>query len=206
MIPYIFAVHIPIAGLSLIPVLFGWPLVLFPVHIVFLELIIDPSCTIAFEAESEEENIMHLPPRKITEPIFSRKLILISLLQGLSALILTLLAFKLSLNAEFSVDKARAFTFTVLITTNISLILTNRTWSQSIIAKIRDKRNNALSLVLLLTATFALFAIYNDKAANIFKFTHLSFIEIILGIIIGSFVALWFELFKKTKLFAQITS
>jgi Ca2+-transporting ATPase len=87
---YILAVHVPIAGLSLVPVLLKWPLVLLPVHIVFLELIIDPVCSVVFEAEREEADIMDRPPRNPKEPLFGRKTILISLLQGLSVLAVTL--------------------------------------------------------------------------------------------------------------------
>src|SRR5512143_3281321 len=67
---YIFAVHVPIAGMSLVPVLFKWPLVLLPLHVVFLELIIDPACSIVFEAEGEESGIMRRPPRRADEPLF----------------------------------------------------------------------------------------------------------------------------------------
>jgi len=88
---YIFAIHVPIAGLSLIPILLGnFPLILWPVHIVFLELIIDPACSIIFEAEKEEINVMNRPPKKINEPFFGAKKILFSCLQGAGILIITL--------------------------------------------------------------------------------------------------------------------
>jgi Ca2+-transporting ATPase len=73
-IAYIFAIHVPIAGMSLIPVLLNWPLVLLPVHVVFLELIIDPACSVVFEAESEEADVMSRPPRNPQERLFSRRL------------------------------------------------------------------------------------------------------------------------------------
>src|SRR5580765_4637910 len=72
---YIVAVHVPIAGMSLLPVLFGWPLALLPVHILFLELVIDPACSVVFEAEAEEADVMHRPPRKGGEPLFGRRLL-----------------------------------------------------------------------------------------------------------------------------------
>ena len=78
---YIMAIHVPIAGLSLLPVLFGWPLILLPVHIVFLELIIDPACSVVFEAEPEEPETMQCPPRNPKEPIFTGRTIGLSLLQ-----------------------------------------------------------------------------------------------------------------------------
>lgn len=67
---YVLAIHVPIAGLALVPVLLKWPLVLLPVHIVFLELIIDPACSVAFEAEAEEANVMRRPPRDPQLPLF----------------------------------------------------------------------------------------------------------------------------------------
>ena len=86
---YILAIHVPIVGMSLLPVLFRWPLVLFPVHIVFLELIIDPSCTLVFEAEREEKNVMRRPPRDPKQPLFNGKTLVLSLLQGGIVLLVT---------------------------------------------------------------------------------------------------------------------
>ncbi len=91
---YIFAIHVPIAGLSLIPILLGnFPLILWPVHIVFLELIIDPACSIIFEGEKEEKNAMSRPPKRIDEPFFGGKKILFSCLQGLGILLITLIIY-----------------------------------------------------------------------------------------------------------------
>ena len=87
---FIFSVHIPIAGMSLIPVLFKWPLALLPVHILFLELIIDPACTVVFEMEDDEDDIMQRPPRKLEEPLFGRTMILTGLIQGLGVLLVVL--------------------------------------------------------------------------------------------------------------------
>ena len=72
---YIVAVHVPIAGMSLVPVLLGWPLVLLPVHILFLELVIDPACSVVFEAEPEEADVMRRPPRSPHEPLFGRRVL-----------------------------------------------------------------------------------------------------------------------------------
>ena len=94
---YIFAIHVPIAGMSLLPVLFNWPLVLLPVHIVFLELIIDPACSVVFEAEKEEANVMNRPPRRLEEPLFNRKTIIFSLLQGLSVLVIVAAVFVIAM-------------------------------------------------------------------------------------------------------------
>src|SRR6185369_16847838 len=94
---FLLAVHVPIAGLSLLPVLFGWPLILLPVHIVFLELIIDPACSVVFEAEPEEPDTMQRPPRDPKEPLFTGRALGLSLLQGASVLLIVLAVFCIAL-------------------------------------------------------------------------------------------------------------
>jgi len=84
---FLLAVHVPIAGLAVLSILLGWPLILLPVHIVFLKLIIDPACSIVFESEPEARDVMHRPPRPAAEPLFDRRTVVISLLQGLGVLI-----------------------------------------------------------------------------------------------------------------------
>ena len=85
---YILAVHVPIAGMSLLPLIFGGPLVFTPIHIAFLEMVIDPVCSVVFEAESEESDVMNRPPRAPNAPLFSTALVGWSLLQGLFAFLL----------------------------------------------------------------------------------------------------------------------
>ncbi|HQT27336.1 MAG TPA: HAD-IC family P-type ATPase, partial [Burkholderiales bacterium] len=87
------AVHVPIAGMSLIPVFMGWPLLFFPVHVAFLQLIIDPVCSLVFEAEPAEGGIMKIPPRKSGEPLLDRKTVLSSLIQGAAILFAVLLVY-----------------------------------------------------------------------------------------------------------------
>jgi Ca2+-transporting ATPase len=105
---YIFAVHVPIAGMSLLPVLFGWPIMLFPAHIAFLELIIDPVCSVVFEAEPEEKDVMKRPPRKIDEPVFDRRTILFSILQGFVVLLVVLAVYRIAPMLGESEAQARA--------------------------------------------------------------------------------------------------
>ena len=94
---YIVAVHVPTAGMALLPLLFGWPLVFYPVHIVFLEFVIDPACSVAFEAEPAERDAMRRPPRPAREHLFSRRMIATSFLQGASALVAVALLYGLVL-------------------------------------------------------------------------------------------------------------
>src|SRR5674536_399315 len=105
---YIFAIHVPIAGLSLIPVLFaGLPLILWPVHIVFLELIIDPACSMIFEAEKEEKNVMSRPPKDINEPFFGAKKIFFSCLQGVGILVICLMVYFVGLKMGYTEKSVR---------------------------------------------------------------------------------------------------
>ena len=135
---YIFAIHVPIAGLSLIPVFFsGYPLVLWPVHVVFMELIIDPSCSVIFEAEKAENNVMSRPPRNLNEPFFGAKKILISCLQGVWILLATLGIYFITLKLGYEIGQVRAMTFTTLIIANVMTILTNRSWNESIFTILR---------------------------------------------------------------------
>jgi P-type Ca2+ transporter type 2C len=145
---YTCAAHIPIIGMSFIPVLFKWPLVLMPIHIVFLELIIDPACSIVFEAEPEEPNIMNKPPRLSTERLFNRNTIIASLWRGLGALGITLIIFSYARWQAFSEGQVRELTFISLVVTNLLLILLNRYLSFSF-RGILKVPNRALWLVLV---------------------------------------------------------
>ena len=134
---YIFSIHVPIAGMSLIPVLFNMPLVLLPVHIVFLELIIDPACSVVFESEKEERNVMNRPPRKKDEGIFTRRTLVLSLLQGFVVLAVTLVIYWSALSRGLEESEVRALTFATIVVANLCLILTNRSWSDTIITSLR---------------------------------------------------------------------
>jgi len=128
---YIFSVHVPIAGMSLIPVLFEWPLALFPVHIVFLELIIDPACSVVFEAEAAEADCMKKPPRDLSEPLFGRRSVLLSLTQGLVILAAVVVVYRWALS-DHGAHCARCLAFMTLVLSNLALIFTNRSATRSI--------------------------------------------------------------------------
>lgn len=156
---FIFAVHIPIAGMSLIPVLFGWPLALLPVHVLFLELIIDPACSIVFEMEQEEADIMTRPPRRLNSPLFGRSALLGGLIQGLGILGISVGVFLFGLDLESGAPEARMFAFVSLVIGNLGLIFSNRSHTQSIFSTLRSPNpalwwvagGTMLSLALVLT-------------------------------------------------------
>jgi Ca2+-transporting ATPase len=174
---FIFSVHIPIAGMSLIPVLLKWPLALLPVHILFLELIIDPACSIVFEMEEEEKNIMDRPPRKLNEPLFGRQMVLVGLIQGLGVLALTLGVYAAVLSKGLGESEARMMSFTTLVLGNLGLIFTNRSWKSSILATLRVP-NPALWWVTLGTLFFLGLAISIPFLRGLFSFGPLHVWEI----------------------------
>ena len=129
---YIFAIHVPIAGLSLCAVLFRLPLILEPVHVAFLELIIDPACSVVFEAEAAEADVMQRRPRPATEHLFNKQMVIMSLLQGFGVLGILLTIFAAALRLGQSEENARALTFTALVIANVAMIISNRSWSRSV--------------------------------------------------------------------------
>jgi Ca2+-transporting ATPase len=165
---YILSVHIPIAGMSLIPVLFKWPLMLFPVHIVFLELIIDPACSVIFEAENAEKNNMKRPPRKLSESLFNRRSVVMSLIQGLLILGVASVIY-LWATRDHGENAARALSFTTLVICNIGLILTNRSSYRSILSMFRVP-NPALWWVVGGTLVMLSASLFIPFFQNLFKF------------------------------------
>ena len=120
------AVHVPIAGLSLMPLLLNLPLMLAPVHVAFLELLISPVCSLVFESEAPEKNAMQRPPRPRTAPLISKSLIISSLLQGVLVWLVVTALFALLLYQGKTPDQARAASFTALVVSNMALIFNNR--------------------------------------------------------------------------------
>lgn len=192
---YIISVHIPIAGASLIPVLCGWPLILYPVHIVFLELIIDPACSLVFESEPAEENIMERKPRSKDEALFGRKMLTLSLLQGIFSLIIVIAVFRIALVTGHVESSARTLTFITLIVSNLCLILTNRSWIKSILLNFLVF-NRALLWVVSGAAFFLILIISLPFLRNLFHFGNLHSVDIFICLGAGILSVIWFEFLK----------
>lgn len=137
-IVFVVAVHVPIVGLSIVPVLFGWPMLLMPVHILFLQLIIDPACSVVFEAEPLEPDAMQLPPRRPDQKLFDKAVLVRGLWQGAGLLLLLLSVYagaRAWLPADGQRDDiARTVTFVVLVLSNLGLIHANRSWGRAVLA------------------------------------------------------------------------
>lgn len=145
---FIIAVHLPIALAAIVPSLFGWPLILTPVHIVILELLIDPSCTLVFEAEPAEASIMDDPPRPTTEKLFNRQVFIRAIYSGIAVSLSVLGAYIYSLKSGLPEDLTRTIAFSTLIYGNLGLILSYRANQGSIIKAIFTK-NRAFWIVSL---------------------------------------------------------
>jgi Ca2+-transporting ATPase len=195
---YILAIHVPIAGMSLLPILFGWPLVLMPVHIVFLELIIDPACSLVFEAEPEEEDVMKRPPRRPEEPLFSKRVVTLALLQGAVVLAIVLAVFAIAFSRGQGAEDARALAFTTLIVSNLALILTNRSWTRTILQSFRS-RNGALLWVLGGAVAFLALLLSVPPVRQLFGFSKLHLDDLVLCLAAGAFSIAWFEGFKVLR-------
>jgi Ca2+-transporting ATPase len=195
---YIFAVHIPIVGLSLIPLLLGWPAVFAPVHIVFLEMIINPACSIAFEAEPAEKNIMQRPPRDALEPLFGMHILLISLVQGLVVLLTTLAVLRYALELGASAETARTLTFSTVVMGNLGLILVNRSWQHTIMGSLYS-RNPALWWVSGGAFAFLLATLALPFLREVFHFASITPYQFALCIAAGLGSVLWFEIFKLLR-------
>ncbi|KAF0199667.1 MAG: hypothetical protein FD166_95 [Bacteroidetes bacterium] len=193
---YIFAIHVPIAGLSLIPVLFAdLPLILWPVHIVFLELIIDPACSIIFEAEREEKNVMSRPPKDINEPFFGAKKILLSCTQGIGILVISLLVYFTGIRMGYTENAVRTLTFVTLIASNIAVILSNRSWTNNIF-RILVTPNRAVKWVVGGAVFFLILILNIPFLLDLFQFERISVMETGICAVAGLFSITWFEVYK----------
>ncbi|MGE5218121.1 MAG: cation-translocating P-type ATPase [Chloroflexota bacterium] len=167
---FIFAIHVPIAGLALIPLILDWPLVLTPVHIVFLELIIDPACSIAFEAEPAEPDIMQKPPRDPDTPLFDTRHILFSLLQGVIVLAAVLVVFAFALYRGQGDADARTLSFSTLVIGMLGLIAVNRSWSRNVIRALLSP-NRAFWWVAAGALGFLAAVLYVPSLRSLFRFS-----------------------------------
>ncbi len=192
---YIFSIHVPIAGMSLIPVLFNLPLVMLPVQIVFLELVIDPACSIVFESEKEERNVMDRPPRQKSEGLFTKRTLTLSLLQGFVVLAIVLVVYVNALVRGFSENEVRTLTFTTIVVANLFLILTNRSWSDTALTTLRTP-NKAMWWVFAGTISCLFLVLYIPVLQDLFGFGTVPLADLLICAVAGALSIVWFECFK----------
>lgn len=194
---YILAVHVPVAGMALIPVLMGWPAALFPLHIAFLELVVGPACSVVFENEPAEANLMQRPPRDANARLFGGMPLTFALLQGLAVLLVVAAAYAWGVS-HFNENVARAFAFATLVTGNLALIFSNRSHQASLWASLWTP-NRMLWMVTGLTLGLMGMAIYLPPLARLFHFAPLSFSTFLAAGALGIASVHWFEALKLSR-------
>jgi Ca2+-transporting ATPase len=192
---FIFAVHVPIAGLALLPLAFGLPIIFSPIHIAFLEMVIDPVCTLVFESETEEADIMQRPPRVPDEPLFSASLIGWSVLQGLLAFVLVAAIYVIADRRGMPETQTRALAFFSLVTAIVALIFVNRSFSASLVAAFA-RPNRALKYVLSGVVGILALTLAWPVASNLFRFGPLHADDLAVTLGAGVLVLLILDFFK----------
>ncbi len=196
-IRYIISIHIPIILIVFIPLALGWayPNLFTPVHVIFLELVMGPTCSLVYENEPMEKNTMQQKPRPISSTFFSFQELTISIIQGLVISCCTLLLYQYAVRMGYSLSTTRALVFSSLIFANITLTLVNRSFFYSIITTLRIK-NNLVTLIIGLTLLLLIMSLYVTPVNRLFGFTSLSLPLFTLSAGVGFLSVIWYELFK----------
>jgi Ca2+-transporting ATPase len=192
---YLVSVHVPIAGMAFLPVAFGGPLFLLPVHVVFLEFVIDPACTLVYEAERTEAGAMERPPRDPRAPLFSLEMLTVSFALGAAMLCAVFGAYAWALYAGRVEFEARAVAFSAIVFSNLALLYVTRSRRRSALATLREP--NAALWWITLGALVALgVAIYLPAAAALFKFAPLGAADLGVALAAGIAGVIGYELLK----------
>lgn len=193
---YIMIIHIPIITLSLFSPVFNLPQILLPVHIVLLELIIDPTCSIVFESEPAEDYLMKQPPRSPKEPLLTSSLTRKVILQGITLFLAAFLPFHYMVDSGLSTEYARSFSLISLIVGNIVLVLVNRSNTKYLFSIFKEKGNKARLFINSIALIMLLSIIYIPAAHPLFKTEALDFKAAVLACIVGAVSTGWWEICK----------
>jgi Ca2+-transporting ATPase len=199
-IQYIISIHIPIILTVFIPLALGWiyPNIFSPVHVIFLELIMGPTCSIIFENEPMEKNTMSQKPRPFTNTFFNWKELILSIIQGLMITMGSLIVYQYAVNKGYSESITRSMAFTLLISSNIFLTLVNRSFYYSIITTLKYK-NNLVLLIISITIAICGLLLYVKPLSKFFQFEALNPTQLLISIGLGFIVVIWFEIIKWRK-------
>jgi Ca2+-transporting ATPase len=199
-IRYIISIHIPIILIVFIPLALGWryPVIFLPLHVIFLELIMGPTCSIIYENEPMEENGMKQQPRPFTSTLFNGKELLSSVTQGLIITTGALAIYLYAIAQSYTEATTRTMVFSTLIWANVFLTLVNRSFYYSFITTLRY-RNNLLPVIIVITLLALGLLIYVKPFATLFQFQGLSFNQFLISTITGFIAVIWFEAVKWIK-------
>ncbi|MDO5509249.1 MAG: cation-translocating P-type ATPase [Weeksellaceae bacterium] len=196
-IRYIISIHIPIILTVSLPVLFGWayPHIFTPVHVIFFELIMGPTCSIVYENEPMEKNTMLRMPRKKTETFLNFKELGMSIIQGLAISAGVLFVYHMAINDGMSEETTRAMVFATMIFANIFLSLVNRSFVYSVLETLTN-RNKLFPIVIVVTLLLLLAILYIPTLAGFFKLNSLSLKDLGVTVLVAAVSVFWFELYK----------
>jgi Ca2+-transporting ATPase len=195
---YLVAVHVPLAGAAFVPLVAGWPLLLLPVHVVFLEFVIDPACSLVFEAERGEPHAMDRPPRPQGERLFTRASLTVAAMLGASVLAAVTVALAAARAAGLDEFQSRTVAFVALVAGNLALIVANRSARLTTVEALHA-RNTALWAILAGTCAALAVAIYVPAAAALFRFSPPPAAWLALAALGGAGSIAWFDLYKLFK-------
>lgn len=184
---FIFAVHVPIAGLALLPLLFGLPILFGPIHIAFLEMVIDPVCSLVFEAEEDEDDIMSRPPRPPEQPLFSGWLIGWSIGQGSVAFGMVAAIYLAGLIIGTEMDALRGLTFLALVLSILALILTNRTFSSRLSTAL-GRQNRTLWIVVAIVLAVLMAVLLVPIISELFRFATIGPVGLAIALLAAAMV------------------
>lgn len=174
---FILSVHIPIAGMALLPLVTGLPIIFGPIHIAFLEMVIDPVCSLVLEAEKDEADIMRRPPRPPKEPLLTRKLALWSLFEGALAFVIAAGVYIAAIGSGYDDATVRTMAFVAIVSVVFSLILANRTYSASLIKSVFAP-NIALAAVAAFVCLVLAATLVVEPVRALFRFASLNLTQI----------------------------
>lgn len=194
-VSYIFSIHIPIAGVALLPTLLNLPTVLFPVHIAFLELVIDPACSTVFEAENPEKEIMSRKPRDVDKPLFGRSHVATALLQGLTLLFVVMAVLFIARHMGRDEGTVRSMVFTTLVMCNLVLIYSNLSRG-SMLQKYERHKNKAFHLIAAGAALTMVVALTVPFVQDLFHFSSFGLVDFVMMVSMTVLCAVWLEFFK----------
>lgn len=199
-IQYIISIHIPLIMIVFIPLALGWlyPNIFTPVHIIFLEIIMGPTCSIIYENEPMESNLMLEKPRPLTNTFFNFKEITISITQGLAITLGLLLMYQYCVQNNFSETYTRTSIFLTLIASNIFLTLENRSFYYSIFTTIRYK-NNLVLLIIGITIAVTSLLLFVPVFSKFFLFEIVDYTQMGFSILIAFVSVMWIEIYKIFK-------
>ncbi len=194
---YVIAVHVSIFGMALFP-LFNqdWPLVLLPLQLALLELVIDPACSIVFEAEDHDPRLMNQPPRKKGEPLFGRGRLVIAVLQGVVVFTTVVAVYGWAVWSGKPDGEVRSLTFATLVLANLGLIMVNRSWRLSIVGTLRERDNPAIKWIFGVTLSILSLLIFVAPIRNAFDFGAVQAGDVAVPLVAAVASILWFEGYK----------